>query len=982
MIGNGVEAGVRRRTALLAVVALAATTVTAVGVVGAGSGRADAAVPTSVAVPRHVSTAMSLSLVAASPSAAVVRQTAGYEADGAFLRGTSGLMTRFSAPRTVPAYSWVMVGSSMRGGYTVYVPATDSVRGHRVVHDPVTGVTQDTDLGSGRWVGESAAGWLELTGSGVLRLHTGSSTTTLLTGVAQVPVDHAPMAGTHAAVRLTRTDDTSGTYLFDLTTRTYEVLTTDYESIALDDTTVAWVSSDQYSVSRRALAGGPVTTIRPPHRAWQVTVFDGGVAYLVYGGNALANRAVVWRTGTRTPIVTTISSGGVIGIGTKVRAATGGTAATAGLYDISANGTATRVATVPAARAEVRDVDLAAGRVYTTDSTVKKAAFEKVWWRSVTRSPALALGAETLVPAGPRFDRPAAFSAGRGVMEVAQTQGTPQLRFVDRGALGPLVNGVPFATTLDLSGPYASVGTYTGLGTGTVVRADGRILARAAVPTQSSVFGPLVLSSDNTGKVTLLDVEAPRSVTNPRVLRASRCVPDPGDTGCVARVALGGDTAAWSENDGSSMTVLDLRTGVTRSLEGKGQFVTADVGVLAWVIHSDPGSTIRVLDTTSASAAPVDLVTTTSEVLDIALDDGLLAWRDEAGNARVSTLPFDHARRPRLLGVVGTALSPDGDGRGDTWAPKIDVTKPLGPVTLTIRKGTTVVRSLTGTAPDGSIRNIVWDGRDTAGALVADGPYTWTLTGDAADGDGGVRALDGVHAATGVVAVDRTPTTTTVTPTVTSALAGTAARLKVRWAAASDVAPNPAARYDVRVRKVTMSSTGRVVRGPARLWRTTTARSGTFGTSLTAGAVYQFSARTTDAAGNVGPWSTWRGASVSYDDRSLEVTRGSWTRSASKAAYKGTVTTSVTAGSRLTRTATWGSRITVVGTRCATCGRMKVYVDGVLQATVDTQAATTTARQTLFSQSFPRGRHRVSIVVNGTPGRPSVRIDAVGYHLP
>lgn len=978
MIGNGVEAGVRRRTALLAVVALAATTVTAVGVVGAGSGRADAAVPTSVAVPRHVSTSMSMTLVAASPSAAVVRQTAGYEADGAFLRGTSGLMTRFSAPRTVPAYSWVMVGSSMRGGYTVYVPATDSVRGHRVVHDPVTGVTQDTDLGSGRWVGESAAGWLELTGSGVLRLHTGSSTTTLLTGVAQVPVDHAPMAGTHAAVRLTRTDDTSGTYLFDLTTRTYEVLTTDYESIALDDTTVAWVSSDQYSVSRRAVAGGPVTTIRPPHRAWQVTVFDGGVAYLVYGGNALANRAVVWRTGTRTPIVTTISSGGVIGIGTKVRAATGGTAATAGLYDISANGTATRVATVPSARAAVRDIDLAAGRVYAADAANAKAAFEKVWRRSVTRTPALALGTETLVPAGPRADRPTSFSAGRGVMEVAETQGSPQLRFVDRGTLGPLVNGTGYADrdALDLSGPYAS------LGNGTVVRADGRILVRAGVPALSSMFGSLLLSSDNTGKVTLLDVEAPRSATNPRVLRASRCVPEPNSFGCVAEVALGGDTAAWADNDTSSITVLDLRSGSTRSLSGQGQFFAADVGVLAWAVPSGPGSTIRVLDTSSGSAAPVDLVTTTSEVLDIALDDGLLAWRDEAGNARVSTLPFDHPRRPRLLGVVGTALSPDGDGRGDTWTPKIDVTKPLGPVTLTIRKGTTVVRSLTGTAPDGSIRNIVWDGRDTAGALVADGPYTWTLTGDAADGDGGVRALDGVHAATGVVAVDRTPTTTTVTPTVTSALAGTAARLKVHWAAASDVAPNPAARYDVRVRKVTMSSTGRVVRGPARLWRTTTARSGTFGTSLTAGAVYQFSARTTDAAGNVGPWSTWRGASVSYDDRSLEVTRGSWTRSASKAAYKGTVTTSVTAGSRLTRTATWGSRITVVGTRCATCGRMKVYVDGVLQATVDTQAATTTARQTLFSQSFPRGRHRVSIVVNGTPGRPSVRIDAVGYHLP
>jgi hypothetical protein len=52
-------------------------------------------------------------------------------------------------------------------------------------------------------------------------------------------------------------------------------------------------------------------------------------------------------------------------------------------------------------------------------------------------------------------------------------------------------------------------------------------------------------------------------------------------------------------------------------------------------------------------------------------------------------------------------------------------------------------------------------------------------------------------------------------------------------------------------------------------------------------------------------------------------------------------------------------------------------VDGVLEASVDTYAASTSYRQVVFARSWSTlGPHTLKIVVVGTAGRPRVDIDA------
>jgi hypothetical protein len=72
------------------------------------------------------------------------------------------------------------------------------------------------------------------------------------------------------------------------------------------------------------------------------------------------------------------------------------------------------------------------------------------------------------------------------------------------------------------------------------------------------------------------------------------------------------------------------------------------------------------------------------------------------------------------------------------------------------------------------------------------------------------------------------------------------------------------------------------------------------------------------------------------------------------------------------------SRVTVVGERCPTCGRLVVRIDGVTVATVDTYAPEVVPRATLFDRAVANWSHAVELVAAPWPGRTEVRVDAVG----
>ncbi|MGQ0464689.1 MAG: hypothetical protein ACT4QG_05135 [Sporichthyaceae bacterium] len=151
-----------------------------------------------------------------------------------------------------------------------------------------------------------------------------------------------------------------------------------------------------------------------------------------------------------------------------------------------------------------------------------------------------------------------------------------------------------------------------------------------------------------------------------------------------------------------------------------------------------------------------------------------------------------------------------------------------------------------------------------------------------------------------------------------------------------------------------------------------TARSATV--KATAGATYYLRTRIRDGGGNVTEWGAPAIAWVPYDDRSLTAS-GTWKAATGASNFAGTLRTATKAGAALSKSF-HGSYFPVIAQTCSTCGQFKVFLDGVLLKTVDTRSSSTKSRQVVWSITKPiLDRRTLKIVVVGTKGRPTVRID-------
>jgi hypothetical protein len=72
-----------------------------------------------------------------------------------------------------------------------------------------------------------------------------------------------------------------------------------------------------------------------------------------------------------------------------------------------------------------------------------------------------------------------------------------------------------------------------------------------------------------------------------------------------------------------------------------------------------------------------------------------------------------------------------------------------------------------------------------------------------------------------------------------------------------------------------------------------------------------------------------------------------------------------------------GTKVSWIGPTGPTRGKARVYIDGRLRATIDLYSSSFRARRVVYSVRVPDGRHRISIVAQGTAGRPYVAIDAI-----
>jgi hypothetical protein len=145
-------------------------------------------------------------------------------------------------------------------------------------------------------------------------------------------------------------------------------------------------------------------------------------------------------------------------------------------------------------------------------------------------------------------------------------------------------------------------------------------------------------------------------------------------------------------------------------------------------------------------------------------------------------------------------------------------------------------------------------------------------------------------------------------------------------------------------------------------------------------ATHGFRVRAQDTVGNWGDWAELAtdAAFRPVSDRSASVTySGTWLRASVASATNGVRTTSRQAGATSQFTFT-GRGIALVMPRSSLRGKVTVYLDGVLTATVDTWASTAEARRVVFQQTWASaGTHTIKIRVSGTPDRPTVSLDGL-----
>jgi hypothetical protein len=535
-------------------------------------------------------------------------------------------------------------------------------------------------------------------------------------------------------------------------------------SVALSQDTLAWdtqaagAARQIHQRSRTSSASTSYTETNAHADGASLALGSDGVGYLVDDPAGTFLRVVDGSSARRVDLP--LGGSGLAAVGGAFLTATGGPVDTAGVYRIEGT-TVTRAATVPSGVFRVQALAFSNSRLYYADWSKNDLPGLPVWRHTVSGEGTPELSAASLLT--PRADTPEgptgpqiSFSAGRGVISVPGK--SHRWRLIDRGVTTAFVQqrrvptdyGPDFVdATAKTSGPYTLIG-------GQVFRADGELVYTEPRPGRSGgpddLFGSTILYSRVThhdrAEVWLVDARKGR-----RVLLNRQLCSDP------VMVAIWADSVAWLNCAETAVTVQNLTTKTIRRVpSGSGDGYVNQLllgeGTLVWLVNDGP----RGLDLTTPTSTPVALTGPADAIL---LDDHRVARQLSAAagaGVQLDRLPFAGAYRPRLIGRLGPlGFSPNADGRADAWRPQFDVTKPLSGATLRItqpRSGR-VVRTLEGTAPDGSIRDLVWDGRTGAGATAATGTYRWTLSGAAADGDGPLISANGAMTITGTVELNR-----------------------------------------------------------------------------------------------------------------------------------------------------------------------------------------------------------------------------------
>jgi subtilisin len=229
-----------------------------------------------------------------------------------------------------------------------------------------------------------------------------------------------------------------------------------------------------------------------------------------------------------------------------------------------------------------------------------------------------------------------------------------------------------------------------------------------------------------------------------------------------------------------------------------------------------------------------------------------------------------------------------------------------------------------------------------------------------------------VRSATTTVLIEGDPPTAfppNLVPAYKAALAGdTAAPVRVAWPAATDTTSHIAA-YELEAS---------VDNGP---WQPAGAVTGSTTSTVRLvelGHTHRFRIRAADGAGNWSPWVSGlplRLGIVQDTNPNLRWTSG-WSKGTSSWASGGTMRYTSRAGASVTLTTT-AKTLAFVAPVSSNRGSARIYVNGVLQATVSLYASTGASRRILWTKTYAAGTKQVRIEAVGTSGRPRIDVDAI-----
>ncbi|XUL89292.1 hypothetical protein ACQ86D_23815 [Streptomyces galilaeus] len=636
--------------------------------------------------------------------------------------------------------------------------------------------------------------------------------------------------------------------------------------------------------------------------------------------------------------------------------------------------------TIPAGPARLDALALSGGTLYTADDSSRRKG---VLLRSTLSAGPAGASASTpsrvLAYTGGLVHQTLAAAGGRVLVEQGSPYEPGHFQVYENGELvGTPLNyyDVSTVSVVDFDGEHVLVSDKTTATDGTLLLhtfSDGHM---QRVPSGSALYGGAVYSSVRNGTTSTWSIRR-TDLTTGKVTTAAtvNCLP--------GSLQVRGSRILLTTCGAATTTGLLLTAGSSATTTVDASVRTPILGTdVLYTFTKASGSAAITLNAQSLTGAdttahalftlPDRANSAAAERWTVDRDAPWAAWMDDSGVTHVTWAGVPTAAK---AATTPAGFSPNGDGSSDSWTPTWTYDRPVN-WTLTLKSGSTQVRSLTGTSSTGKVAPS-WNGTTGTGTAAAEGAYTWTLT--ATDTVTGRPAAD----ATGKVTLRRTVPAATVTAPAVASSAGTTAAVPVTWAAKTAGVKS----YDIAWRVTTRNGAGAWTLGPLQTWRTaTTATSATFGKANSPikpvpGVTYRFYVRAHDDAGQTGAWSRTATTGIPLDDRAsaLHYT-GTWKSASSTAAWAGTVRTSATKGAYVSFTAN-GTQLRVVATKKSNGGRFAVVVDGRTVGTVNTYAAKTAYRQVVFTYTLGTTvkSHKVQLKVlaGSTSTRSTVTLDGV-----